>query len=161
MGLEVRRLRALTPLQEHKLAGLRQIARLLDSAWSLGQGNVRVGLDPILGLIPGLGDLVSPLFAGAILLQARELGIPRLVQLHMVLNVAVDALFGLLPIVGDVFDVVWKANDRNMELLDAHAYEVRRPGAADWLFVGVAVIILAGLAIVPALFVAWLISRLF
>jgi hypothetical protein len=161
MGPQVTRLRALTPVQEHRLAGLRGIAQLLDSKWSFGPSNVRFGLDPILGLIPGLGDLVSPLFTLAILLQARQLGIPRLVQLRMVLNVAVDALFGLLPVVGDFFDLAWKANDMNMALLDAHAYEIRTPAAADWLVVGVAVIILAALGIMPALFVTWLIGRLF
>lgn len=161
MGPQVTRLRALTPYQEYRLAGLRRMAHLLDSAWYFGPGNVRFGLDPVLGLVPGLGDLVSPLFALAILVQARQLGIPKVVQLRMVLNVAVDALFGLLPVVGDLFDVAWKANDRNMELLDRHAYEVRNPAASDWLFVGAAVVVLAGLAILPPLFFVWLISRLF
>jgi len=140
---------------------LRNGARLLDSAFYIPKFNVRFGLDPILGLVPGLGDLVSPLFTLGILLQARQLGLPRVVQMRMILNVAIDALLGVVPVIGDLFDVAWKANERNMVLLDRHAYEVHRPAAGDWLFVGAAVLILAGLAILPALLLAWLIRGLF
>ena len=159
MGAQVKRLRPLTPYQEHRLAALRNGARLLDSAFEIG--GVRVGLDPIVGLIPGLGDLLSPLFTLGILFQARDLGIPKLVQLRMILNVAIDALLGVVPIIGDLFDVAWKANERNMALLDAHAYEVRGAAAGDWLFVGGAVVILALLAILPTLALAWIIRQLF
>ena len=137
---------------------LRNGARLLDSAFEIG--GVRVGLDPIVGLIPGIGDLLSPLFTLGILVQARELGLPRVVQLRMIVNVAVDALLGVVPVIGDLFDVAWKANERNMALLDAHAYELRRPAPGDWLFVVAAVLILAALAILPTLALAWLIRQL-
>ena len=70
---------------------------------------------------PGIGDLVSPLFAIGVLWQAHDLGIPRIVQLRMIFNVAIDALLGVLPFIGDLFDFVWKANDKNMVLLEHHA----------------------------------------
>ena len=139
---------------------LRHGARLLDSAVLLPKLNVRIGLDPILGLLPGLGDLVSPVFTIAILLQARELGLPRVVQTRMILNAAIDACIGFVPIAGDLFDVAWKANDRNIELLERHAYELHAPAAGDWLFVGLAVLILAAVAIVPPLILAWLVGTL-
>jgi hypothetical protein len=139
---------------------LRQGASLLDSVFTIPGTNIRIGLDPILGLIPGLGDLVSPVYTLAILAQARELGLPRVVQLRMILNVAIDALFGIVPVLGDLFDVVWKANDRNMVLLEQHAYEVQRPAPGDWLFVGVAAVILTALAIIPPLILGWLITSL-
>jgi hypothetical protein len=151
-------LRPLTPEQERRLTALRNGARLLDSAFYIRRYDVRLGLDPILGLIPGLGDLVSPLFTIGILLQARDFGLPRVVQLRMILNVAIDALFGVVPIIGDLFDVAWKANERNMVLLDRHAYELRRPATGDWLFVGAAILVLAGLAILPALVLVWLVN---
>jgi Sec-independent protein secretion pathway component TatC len=127
---------------------LRQGASLLDSVFTIP------------GLFPGLGDLVSPVYTLAILAQARELGLPRVVQLRMILNVAIDALFGIVPVLGDLFDVVWKANDRNMVLLEQHAYEVQRPAPGDWLFVGVAAVILTALAIIPPLILGWLITSL-
>ena len=159
MGSQVR-LRPLTEAQAKRLLVLRHGASLLDSVFTIPGTKIRLGLDPILGLIPGLGDLVSPLYTLAILAQARELGLPRVVQLRMILNVAIDALFGIVPVLGDLFDVVWRANDRNMVLLEQHAYEVHRPAPGDWLFVGAAVVILVTLAIVPPLVLGWLITTL-
>jgi hypothetical protein len=143
-----------------RIGALRAGARLLDSAFLIPKLHIRFGLDPILGLLPGLGDLVSPIFTIGIILQARELGVPRVVLGRMVLNVAVDALVGVVPLVGDLFDVAWRANVRNMDLLDQHAHDERSPSAGDWLVVGLAVLLLAGLAVLPALLLAWLVSWL-
>jgi len=136
------------------------MSRLLDSAFVLPGTEIRIGLDPILGLVPGLGDLASPLFAIAMLWQGRDLGIPRVVQLRMIFNVAIDALVGMLPIAGDIFDVAWKANDRNYALLERHAYEHRRPTAGDWLFVACLIAMLLVIAAIPFLLAGWLISVL-
>ena len=155
----VTRLRQLTPGQERRLLLLRRVARLLDSAATLPGTSIRVGLDPILGLLPGLGDLVSPLFTIGLLWQARDLGLPRVVQLRMIGNVAVDALVGAVPIVGDLFDVAWKANDMNMALLDRHAYEERRPEPGDWLFVSAMTLVLLAIAAAPILLLWWLLTR--
>jgi len=152
------RLRALTAGQVQRLRALKHIARLLDSAFVLPGTDVRIGLDPLLGLVPGLGDLASPLFAIAMLWQSRDLGIPRVVQLRMVFNVAIDALVGLLPIAGDIFDFAWKANDRNMVLLERHAYEQRRPSAGDWIFVVGLIALIVVIAAVPFLLAGWLIG---
>ena len=118
----------------------------------------RFGLDPILGLIPGIGDLVSPLFTLGILFQARDLRVPRVVQLRMIFNVAIDVLTGFVPLVGDLFDFAWKANNRNMELLERHAYEEHRPSAADWVFVAVCVALLVVIAAVPFLLLGWAVN---
>jgi hypothetical protein len=150
--------RPLTEGQEQRLKALRHISRLLDSAFVVPGTEYRIGLDPILGLVPGLGDLTSPLFAMALLWQSRDLGIPRVVQLRMIFNVAIDALVGLLPLAGDVFDFAWKANDRNFALLERYAYEHRRPSAGDWLFVSTLIVLLVVIAAVPFLLAGWLIS---
>ena len=71
--------------------------------------------------MPGLGDLVSPLFTIGILWQARDLGIPRVVQLRMIFNVAIDSLVGAVPVLGDLFDFAWKSNNMNLALLERHA----------------------------------------
>ena len=159
MGIDsATRLRALTAGQVQRLRALKHIARLLDSAFVLPGTDVRIGLDPLLGLVPGLGDLASPLFAIAMLWQSRDLGIPRVVQLRMVFNVAIDALVGLLPIAGDIFDFAWKANDRNIALLERHAYEQRRPSAGDWIFVVGLIALIGVIAAVPFLLAGWLIG---
>ncbi len=138
------------------MAALRKIAELLDTAFVVPGTSYRIGLDPILGLIPGLGDLVSPLFTIAILWQARDLRVPRVVQLRMMVNVAIDALLGAVPVAGDLFDVAWKANVRNLALLERHAAGARRAATGDWLFVAVLTLALAAIALVPFLLLGWL-----
>ena len=154
----VTRLRRLTLGQERRLEVLRRISSLLDSAFPVPGTSFRVGLDPILGLLPGLGDLVSPLFTFGIIWQAREIGVPRVVVMRMIFNVAIDTLVGLVPVAGDLFDFAWKSNDRNIALLEQHAYEERAGSAADWTFVIVAIALLLVIAAVPFLVLGWLLS---
>jgi hypothetical protein len=154
----VTRLRRLTPGQEQRLELLRRIARTLDSAVPVPGTSFRFGLDPILGLIPGVGDLVSPLFTLGIFFQARDLRVPRVVQLRMIFNVAIDVLTGFVPIIGDLFDFAWKANNRNMGLLERHAYEEHEPSAGDWAFVAICVALLVVIAAVPFLLLGWAVN---
>ena len=158
MKSPVTRLRRLTPGQEQRLELLRRVARMLDSALPVPGTSFRFGLDPILGLIPGVGDLVSPLFTLGMLFQARDLGVPRVVQLRMIFNVAIDVLTGFVPLIGDLFDFAWKANNRNMALLERHAYEEHKPSATDWAFVAVCVALLVVIAAVPFLLLGWAIN---
>ena len=150
----------ITPSQAQRLFALRKFARLLDSAFVVPGTRYRVGLDPFLGLLPGIGDLVSPLFAIGILWQAHDLGVPRVVQLRMILNVAIDGLLGALPFIGDLFDFVWKANDKNMVLLEHHAVQERRAAPGDWLFVTALTLVVVVIAAIPFLIVAWLVAAI-
>jgi hypothetical protein len=154
----VTRIRQLTPGQEHRLDTLRKMAQLLDSAFLVPGTSWRIGLDPILGLFPVLGDLVSPLFTAGILWQARELGIPKVVQLRMIFNVAIDSIVGVVPVAGDLFDFAWKANDRNMAMLEHHAREEHPASPADWMFVVAMIAILIALAALPVVAVGYLLS---
>jgi len=156
----VTRIRQLTPGQVQRLDALRKVAQLLDSAFVLPGTSMRVGLDPILGLVPGLGDLVSPLFTLGILWQARELGIPKVVQLRMIFNVGIDTVVGLVPVLGDAFDFAWKANEMNMVLLERHAHEEHKAAARDWLFVAAMVALLVLIAAAPFVVLGWLIGGL-
>lgn len=149
------RLRQLSAGQERRLAALRHTSRLLDSALEIPGTTYRIGLDPIVGLVPWLGDLVSPLFTIAILWFARDLALPRLVQFRMMINAAIDMLIGMVPIAGDLFDFAWKSNEMNMALLERHAYEERRASAGDWLFVLVVIAALVVVAAVPFFIVGW------
>jgi len=155
---KVTRLRPLTPGQTQRLQTLRHIARLLDSAFAVPGTSYRIGLDPILGLVPGVGDLVSPLFTLGILWQGHDLGISRVVQLRMLGNVAIDTLVGTVPLVGDLFDFAWKANEKNMALLEAHAFEERNASARDWFFVLLMTVLVLALAAVPFVLLWFLIS---
>ena len=152
------RLRRLTPGQEQRLAVLRRVAGMLDSAMLVPGTSIRFGLDPILGLIPGLAELLSPLFTIGVLWQARDFRLPRIVQLRMIFNVAIDTLIGFVPIAGDLFDVAWKANNMNLALLERHAYEEHPASRGDWLFVSAMIGILVVLAIAPFLLLGWLAS---
>ena len=148
----------LTPSQEARLRGLRKLATLLDSALVVPGTSYRVGLDPILGLIPGFGDLITPIFTIGILVHAWELGVPKVVQGRMLINVAIDAIVGAVPFAGDLFDFVWKANERNLRLVEQHALEGRRSSIGDWVFVGFAMAIVIVLASIPFFVLAWLVE---
>lgn len=98
---------------------LRAITRLFDSAFAVPGTRWRFGVDALFGLIPGLGDIAGALVAVYALHVARGLRAPGAVQLHMLGNIALDALIGTVPLIGDLFDFVFKAQTRNLALLDA------------------------------------------
>jgi hypothetical protein len=152
------RLRPLSQGQQTRLAALRRVAELMDSAFVLPGTAYRIGLDPIIGLVPWVGDLASPLFTVALLWQARDVRIPKVVLGRMIVNAAVDAIIGAIPLAGDLFDFGWKANQRNMALLERHAYEEHRPTAGDWAFVIATMLIVIAMAAVPLVVVGWLIT---
>jgi hypothetical protein len=110
-----------------QLERLRAMSRLLDSAFTIPGTRYQFGLDALIGLVPGLGDALSAVFSGYLVLQASRLGAPRSVVTRMIGNVAIDTIVGWIPLLGDLFDVVWKSNVRNMALLEDH---LRHPAAA-------------------------------
>jgi len=152
------RLRPLSQRQQSRLVALRRVAELMDSAFVLPGTTYRIGLDPIIGLVPWVGDLVSPLFTIALLWQARDVRVPKVVLARMIFNAAVDAVVGAIPFAGDLFDFGWKANQRNMALLERHAYEEHRASLGDWAFVLAMIAIVVALAALPFVIAAWLIS---
>ena len=108
------------------LARARTLARLLDSAARVPGTNIRFGADAIIGLVPGLGDIGGAALAGYLVILAQRLGVPRAVVLRMLANVAVDTLAGSVPVIGDLFDVAYKSNLRNVALLER---ALERPAA--------------------------------
>jgi hypothetical protein len=137
---------------------LRRWAVLLDSAFRVPGTRIRFGLDAILGLVPGLGDISTPVFAAMILLQAVRMRLPLVVQARMVLNAALDMLLGLVPIAGDLADIGFKANLRNLELLERHARPGVPPRKADYVFVLLAIIVLVFIALVPVVLIVYLLA---
>jgi hypothetical protein len=96
------------------------LADLLDTRWRIPGLNVRFGAEAVAGLVPVLGDLAGAAVSAYLIMRARELGAPRHVVARMIGNVALDTVFGSVPIVGSVFDVFYKANKRNIRLLKKH-----------------------------------------
>jgi hypothetical protein len=100
------------------LARARTIARLLDSAVGVPGTGIRFGLDPLLGIVPGIGDLAGMALSGYLVVLGGRLGVPRTVLMRMLANVAIDTVGGTVPLIGDLFDVAWKSNMRNVALLE-------------------------------------------
>jgi len=103
------------------------LARALDSAVRIPGTRITFGLDSIIGLVPGAGDLASALMSGYIVLASARMGVPPSVVTRMILNLGVDTLVGSVPLLGDLFDVGFRANLRNAALLERH---IADPGAA-------------------------------
>ena len=137
-----------------RLAGARLLARLLDDAIPIPGTSYRIGIDPLLGLVPGIGDVLGALLSAWILVIAARIGAPPAVLARMGLNMAIDALAGAIPVAGDLFDAGWKANARNLRLVEdwlERPAPIRRASGAV-----VAGIVLATLAAVAGiLFAAW------
>jgi hypothetical protein len=104
-----------------ELERLRAIARLFDQAFPIPGTRLRFGIDALFGLVPGVGDLAGAIVAAYALRVARILGAPTAVQVHMLGNIVLDALIGTVPLLGDLFDFVFKAQTRNLALLEAWA----------------------------------------
>ena len=118
---------------------VRALVRFMDDAIPVPFTRYRIGLDAILGAFaPWVGDGISAASHVTLIWAAFRAGLPRVVFVRMLLNVAVDALVGTVPILGDLFDVAFKANRRNLELLErVERMPVRKPTFADYAFVGV------------------------
>ena len=107
--------------------GVDRLAWWLDNAIAIPGTRFRIGFDALIGLIPGVGDLVGTLLSSYIIVVAASRGLPRSVLARMAINVGIEAIVGLVPIAGDLFDAAWKANQRNLRLMDQFE---RAPGAA-------------------------------
>ena len=106
--------------QAAKVRQLRKLSDLLDNAIRVPGTSLGIGLDPVLGLIPGGGDVLGGLISIYIVFSASTMGLPKNILTKMVTNIVFDSLVGIVPIFGDLFDVAWKANSKNMDLLESH-----------------------------------------
>jgi Domain of unknown function (DUF4112) len=139
---------------------LRRWANLLDSRFRIPGTNIRFGLDPILSLVPGLGDLVSPVFTAALLAQVFRQRLPRVVVMRMLLNALIDAAIGAVPIAGQLGDIFFRANVRNLALLERHADPTRPPERGDYVFVMAVLVAFGFVVAIPVIVAIWLASLL-
>ena len=142
------------------LRALRKWATLLDAAFQVPGTTFRFGLDAIIGLIPGAGDIGTAFFSVMILLHAVRLKIPKVVIGRMLLNTALDMVAGTVPLVGDLFDAGYKANLRNMALLERHANRSVPPDRSDYIFVSIALGILLLITLIPIVILTALVGLL-
>lgn len=142
------------------LRRLRWIADLLDSRFRVPGTEIRFGLDPILSLVPGLGDLASPLFALALIVQGLRQQVPKIVLTRMMLNALLDAIIGAVPIAGTIGDVFFRANLMNLALLERHAQAGRPPASGDYAFVFGMAAVCGLLVAIPVGLGFWLAYRL-
>ncbi|MGB3262747.1 MAG: DUF4112 domain-containing protein [Microcoleus sp.] len=145
--------------QAASLRRLRQISHLLDNAIPIPGTKYRIGLDPILGLIPGGGDLVGSIFAGYVVFKSAQMGVPQETLVKMAANIVFDTVAGTVPVAGDLLDVAWKANVKNIELLDAHLGSPEPGKKADWLFVAALLLglmlIVGGVIFLSVMLLGW------
>ena len=127
-----------------------RLAWLLDNSIPLPGTRFRIGLDAIVGLIPGLGDVIGVLLSSYIVREAARIGTPPSVLVRMAFNVAVEGVVGLVPFVGDIFDAAWKANQRNLALLDAHFRDPRASVRSSRTFVALLVAALVAFIVIIA-----------
>ena len=110
----------LAPSKLATLNRLRKFSRLLDNAVGIPGTKFRIGLDPILGLIPGAGDFLGTALSAYLVVEAARLGVPKETLVKMVSNIVLESAVGTVPVIGDLFDAAWKANTKNFELVEAH-----------------------------------------
>ena len=136
---------------------IRRWSRLMDSAWRVPGTRLRVGWDPIVGLVPGLGDVATASFSALVLVRALRLGVPRVVLIRIVLNILIDLVAGAVPLVGDLFDVAWQSNTMNVALLERHAQPGVTPTSGDWAIVLLALVVVGGVLLLVALSAFWMV----
>jgi hypothetical protein len=137
------------------------LSRVLDSWFRIPGTSIRFGLDGIIGLVPGIGDILAGLASCIIILAAWVRGAPYVTIVRMLVNLALDVIIGTVPLFGDLFDIAWKANRRNYALLTRHLEHPRRHQWRDWFFLAGVALVAAAIFAVPVLFVAWLLHALF
>ncbi|MEY2506822.1 MAG: hypothetical protein QOH01_1151 [Verrucomicrobiota bacterium] len=145
----------LPPEEKRKRQGLeplfKWLAYIMDDVVRVPGTTFRFGLDPLLGLIPGIGDTSSALVSAIALVQAVRVGVPKVLLLRMAANIFVNEIIGVVPVVGDAFSFWFKSNARNYEILKHHRLGSSPPRASDWVFV---VGILAALVVVVCVGIA-------
>jgi len=135
-----------------------QVVRLLDDGLTIPGTRIGIGLDAVLGfLFPTLGDALTGLGSISLLVLAFQMRLPKVIVLRVVFNIAVDVLIGCVPFAGDAFDLFWRSNRRNLELLRRYSHDpLRRPDAVDYLIVGLGFVLVAAAIILPLILGAWL-----
>jgi hypothetical protein len=139
---------------------LQRLEFLLDEAIRIPGTGIRLGLDGIVGLVPGLGDVLAGLLSLVIPIAAWIRGVPYITLVRMAVNLGIGVLVGTIPVFGDIFDIAWKPNRRNYRLLRLHLGQPRRHTWRDWAFLAALIAALAAVFTLPIVFVIWAVTWL-
>jgi hypothetical protein len=131
---------------------LNRLAWLMDNSFRIPGTQIRFGLDGLIGLIPGIGDALGAIISSHILTQAAYLGAPKSILLKMAFNIGFDAILGIIPVLGDVSDFVWKANQRNIELLNDYLEQPEKTVIHSRFFVGILGLLAFGIVALIGIF---------
>ncbi len=140
---------------------LDRLAHLLDDCFRIPGTRIRFGMDGIVGLIPAIGDVLAGLASCILIVAAWVRGVPYVTLTRMVLNLALDVVIGAIPLLGDAFDIAWKANRRNYALLVRHIEHPHTQSWKDWLFLATVLLTLGVIFVAPLVVLAWMIDWLF
>lgn len=143
------------------LQRLRTISWIFDELIRIPGTNFRFGLDALLGLLPGGGDLAGGAVSAYAIMAAAHLGAPPAVIARMTLNVAIDALFGTIPLLGDLFDASWKANRKNVDLLERYVHAPQQARRSSMIVVAVALLAIVFILVGMAALSVWVIRQIF
>jgi Domain of unknown function (DUF4112) len=136
------------------------LSHLLDDFIKIPGVPIRFGLDGIVGVIPGIGDIIGGIASCIIIIAAWARGVSYVTVARMVTNVAIEVVVGSIPILGDMFDIAWRANRRNYALLVGSVDEPRKHTLQSWLFLAGVCVVLAALVLLPMLLLTWLFASL-
>ena len=136
------------------------LSHLLDDFIKIPGVPIRFGLDGIVGVIPGIGDIIGGIASCIIIIAAWARGISYVTVARMVTNVAIEVVVGSIPIFGDMFDIAWRANRRNYALLVASVEEPRKHTLQSWIFLSGVCLVLAALVLLPMLLLTWIFGSL-
>jgi hypothetical protein len=145
-----------------ELAQVQALAKFLDSLYTIPGTNIKIGLDPIIGVVPVVGDFFSAVVGSYILTTAAKAGVPRPVLARMLLNIGTDAVVGAVPLAGDVLDAAWRANSKNARLLEQALTDPDRTRRASrWVVAGLvlAIVAIVGAGIALTVWLAGLLIR--
>jgi hypothetical protein len=131
------------------------LSRVLDTWFRVPGTQIRFGLDGIIGFIPGIGDFVGGAASCIIVLAAFFRGVPLITIARMVTNLVIEVGVGLVPVLGNLFDIGWRANRRNYHLLETSLQGPTRNTASDWMFMGLLALGLIALAMIPFILLVW------
>ncbi len=140
------------PVRDHNAPSIQwveRLAQLMDSRFLIPGTNIRFGIDPLLSLFPVFGDLITYIISGALIYTMHNQGASRKVVIKMILNSTLDTLIGVIPLVGTIFDIFYRANDRNVKLLKEHYFEGKHQGSGNGLLT---LIVIGAILVVAAAF---------
>src|SRR5271154_2837439 len=138
---------------------LDMLSHVLDDFIKIPGTSIRFGLDGIIGVIPGIGDIIGGVASCIIIVAAWMRGVSYVTVLRMLANVGIEVVVGAIPIFGDMFDIAWRANRRNYALLTNSLYEPRKYTIQSWLFLAGLCILLIALVLLPMLLLTWVFGR--